>query len=137
MPTPDGWRETVVSPIPRVYYNRLLRPREPDRRALRALKGDPRVLLFNETNRWHRGMVLEMLAGSPSLHDHVPPSQPLTAAALPTLEEGLLYLAAPAAILPLLGPDTLLYCKAENAGPEVDVVLQQGGWERLDQGGSG
>src|SRR5690606_10953675 len=47
---------------------------------------------------------------------------------------------APAAVLPLLGPDTLLYCKAEDAGPEVDVVLQrlqQAGWELLGWGSCG
>lgn len=41
------------------------------------------------------------------------------------------YREVPAAVMPLLGPDTVLYCKAENAGPEVNVVLQklqQAGW---------
>lgn len=41
---------------------------------------------------------------------------------------------APDALMPLLGPETVLYCKTENAGPEVDAVLQRlqlAGWPML------
>jgi len=74
--TESGWREDVVEPIPRVFYNLLVRPVPAEARALRDLNGDQRVVLFNETNRWDRSMINGILAAIPETQSLVAPGEP-------------------------------------------------------------
>jgi hypothetical protein len=60
--TPSGWRKVQVRSLPRVYCNQVSAPKPHDARALRDLNGAGRTLLFNETNRWNRGMLHGMLS---------------------------------------------------------------------------
>lgn len=74
--TPLGWTETLAEQPPRVYYNLMVLSPKPESRALRALNGDLRVVVFNETNRWNRGLVFDVLSRFPHLKDHVPATFP-------------------------------------------------------------
>lgn len=96
VPTPYGWKEELVCPMPRVYWNHVAKCAVHESRALRDLNQDTRVLLFNETNRWDRDMLLEMLATAPGVQDWLPAIEPLTERTLNDLAPGELYLALPA-----------------------------------------
>lgn len=86
--TAAGWQEQTRESPPRLFYNLLVRPPRPEGQALRTLNGDQRVLIFNETNRWHRGMAFEMLTALPGLRDLVPPALPFDADSLDALAAG-------------------------------------------------
>lgn len=76
--TPLGWRETPAEQPPRVYHNLMVALPKPESRALRNLNGDLRAVIFNETNRWNRGLVFDVLAQFPHLRDYVPPTAPFS-----------------------------------------------------------
>lgn len=95
-PATLNWQEELITGLPRVYYNLMLRSTRPQAKALRQLNGDLRAVIFNETNRWNRGLVFEILSAVPDLRPYVPPTPPLTPANLEALlsgERGLLLLA--------------------------------------------
>lgn len=72
-----GWQEETVEPIPRIYHNLLTRPIAPEARALRDLNGASRLVLFNEINHWHRGMIFGILSALSQTQVLMPPSEPL------------------------------------------------------------
>lgn len=74
--TPLGWCEETVEPPPRAFYNLMARPGPVDARALRDLNGDLRAVVYNESNRWNRGMVFDILAAAPGTGVYVPPTVP-------------------------------------------------------------
>ncbi len=90
VPTARGWHEELVRGLPRVYHNRIVLPDPAQARALRQLNGDQHTVVFNETNRWRRQMVYEMLRALPETRDLVPPTQPYAG---PPREPGLYLLA--------------------------------------------
>jgi len=61
VPTPDGWKEEIIEPLPRVYHNLLAWPDAHESRALRDLNGNQNLIVFNETNHWKMRMVYEIL----------------------------------------------------------------------------
>jgi len=71
-----GWKEVVLSPSPRIFHNLLTNPLGTEGRALRALNGDLRVVLFNETNRWHRNMLYGILSTNPNVKPYLPALRP-------------------------------------------------------------
>lgn len=92
---PDLWLEVTCEP-PRLYHNRVVRPLPEEARALRDLNGSDQVLLFNETNRWDRGMVYAMLRSQPELWPLVPETEAYPGVHEEWLEAGCPVLAAPA-----------------------------------------
>lgn len=84
---PDGWMEAEVPP-PTIYHNLLLCPPAAEARALRALNGDLRATVFNETNRWRRGLVCDILAAVPATAGLIPLTLPYSEAALDACLDG-------------------------------------------------
>lgn len=115
----DGWQETTVQPVPRIYLNRLVRPTKAEARGLRDLNGNMGVVLFNETNRWHRQMLFAMLSQHPQTGGLAPPVEPLTA----WPERPGLYLLAPARRMPSQGG----YLLEVDGGPRLRYTQLKGG----------
>lgn len=92
--TPDGWRE-VETATPLIYFNRIPRAARAEVRNLRSLGGDPRFVVFNETNRWNRNMIWGILAAVPAVRDLIPPTVPYPSRAARAITSGR-YLLAPA-----------------------------------------
>jgi hypothetical protein len=61
-----------IRPLPRIYHNLLVRPGLAGSRVLRELNGRRGVCVFNETNRWDRAMLHDMLASAPELGASLP-----------------------------------------------------------------
>lgn len=96
VPGRTGWQEQVIEPGPQFYYNQLVIPAPAESRALRDLNGDLNVVLFNETNRWNRGMVYSMLESVPALKEYLPETLSFHPDDAAALKEKGLFLLAPA-----------------------------------------
>lgn len=74
--TRGGALKESERPLPRHYLNWLGPAGPEDGRALRRLTTDGRAVVFNETNRWNRGMAFEMVATDREAAPLVPPTSP-------------------------------------------------------------
>lgn len=83
-----GVETARVSPLPHIWHNQVAVPGRAEARLLRQLNGRPDLVVFNETNRYDRVMLLEMLAANPEV-------EPYLAPALAEPDEPGIYLLAP------------------------------------------